>query len=290
MADSQHRPSVDDAWWISRLHEFWLTRYVAKGWYTPLQAEHLPSCPKSLRAEPVLFSEAQANWERELQTGREGGPSLVRGVWWPAAKREFVGAIVYGAVSGITNTVLRPLFLRWTLLVMDPSNGHSVATGYAYAAGLVLAMWLEGWTKHRSIQLGGNAAPAKFASATMHLLGRKAVFVGTGEGTAGAETALVGNDVVRSVNLVLFLPVLVQVWQPEPPTHPVARHTPRDPRPDSSHPQLTRAAATPHPSPLTAHRSPCPLLAQPHHPCALLLRSRASLRSLAASSSSSPLT
>ena len=38
-------------------------------------------------------------------------------------------------------------------------------------------------------------APTLMASASMHLLGLKAMSIATGQGKAGAETALVGNDV-----------------------------------------------------------------------------------------------
>ena len=55
---------------------------------------------------------------------------------------------------------------------------------------------------------GGGVAPTLMASASMHLIGRKAVSLATGQGVAGQETALLGNDIIRSATMLMFLPVV----------------------------------------------------------------------------------
>ena len=203
------RPGADDAWWPSRVHHAWIARYIIKGWSKPLQHEDMPDPPKSIRAEPTLFKNAQASWERELAGKRKGGPSLVRSVWWTSAKGMWLVGSVFAVVSGLTTTVGRPLMLRWTLLALDPASDYSQSEGLGFAAGLVVMMWLEGWTKVIAIHKMGAEAPSCIMPATMHLLGLKAVSLATGKGKAGAETALVGNDCIRSAQMLLLLPILI---------------------------------------------------------------------------------
>lgn len=184
---------------------------VVKGWSTPLQQDDLPEPPTFLRAEPTLHREAHANWVKELAAGRKGGPSLMRAVWFPAARRSIIQGCTFGAVSGLANTVGRPLMLRYALLAMDPDGGYTEAEGFGFAAGLVFMMWLEGFTKTQSISRVGGETSTLITSATVHLLGLKALSIKTGEGKSGAETALVGNDLMR-------LNHFLQVW---------SRHGPR---------------------------------------------------------------
>ena len=202
-------PGRDQAWLISRVHLAWAARYIYHGFWTPLQHNDLPTCPKRLCAEPELFAKAEAAWAKELAGSRKGGPNVIRSVWWQVAKAEIIEGSIYSAVSGLANTVGRPLFLRWTLLAMDPTNGYSLGAGLGYAGGLIAMMWLEGFTKAQAIQIVGADAPTLAASATMHLLGKKAVSISTGAGKAGAETALVGNDLIRSTQLLVFAGMLV---------------------------------------------------------------------------------
>ena len=197
-------PGADQSWWISRVHHGWITRYIVKGWSTPLQHEDMPDPPKSIRAEPTLFKNAQDVWAREVAGNRKGGPSLFRSVWWTSARGTIVVGGIFAIISGLTTTVGRPLMLRWTLLALDPASEYTRAEGLSYAAGLVCMMWLEGWTKVIAIHKMGAEAPSCVTSATMHILGLKAVSLATGKGKAGAETALVGNDCIRSAQMMLL--------------------------------------------------------------------------------------
>ena len=129
-------PGPDAASLLSQGHAAWVTRYVLRGWRRSLQMDDLPGPKKSLRAEPSHFARADDGWKRELKRQRLGRPSLIWSVWWPVAREELAVGAVYAAVSGITNTVGRPLFLRWTLLALDPANGYTIAQGLGIAAGL----------------------------------------------------------------------------------------------------------------------------------------------------------
>ena len=80
-------------------------------------------------------------------------------MWWHAARGPLIAGATLSVISGVTNTVGRPLLLRWTLLAMDPSNGYSMEHGMGLALGLVGVMWLEGYTKVQAVQRMGAEAP-----------------------------------------------------------------------------------------------------------------------------------
>ena len=205
------QPGPDEANCLSRGLALWVTRYVLRGLRKPLQPDDMPVVPRSVKAEPMLFASAEQHWAVELKRAKQKGsaPDLIRGVWLPSSPAALWMTIVLSVVSGLCNTVARPLLLRWTLLAIQGPDEFSMEAGMGFAAGLVVVLWIESWTRNYAVMEGSAIAAARMMAGTMHLVGLKALRVATGEGKASAEASIIGNDLVRTSQVMTIVPIMI---------------------------------------------------------------------------------
>jgi hypothetical protein len=139
----------------------------------------------------MLFASAEQHWAVELKRAKQKGsaPDLIRGVWLPSSPAALWMTIVLSVVSGLCNTVARPLLLRWTLLAIQDPDKYAMEAGMGFAAGLVVVLWIESWTRNYAVMEGSAIATARMMAGTMHLVGLKALHVAIGEGKASADAS-----------------------------------------------------------------------------------------------------
>lgn len=78
-----------------------------------------------------------------------------------------------------------------------------------FAAGLVVVLWIESWTRNYAVMEGSAIATARMMAGTMHLVGLKALHVAIGEGKASAEASIIGNDLVRTSQMMTIVPIMI---------------------------------------------------------------------------------
>ncbi|KOO29354.1 hypothetical protein Ctob_002000 [Chrysochromulina tobinii] len=173
--------------------------------------DDMPVVPRSVKAEPMLFASAEQHWAVELKRAKQKGsaPDLIRGVWLPSSPAALWMTIVLSVVSGLCNTVARPLLLRWTLLAIQDPDKYAMEAGMGFAAGLVVVLWIESWTRNYAVMEGSAIATARMMAGTMHLVGLKALHVAIGEGKASAEASIIGNDLVRTSQMMTIVPIMI---------------------------------------------------------------------------------
>ena len=205
------QPGPDETNCLSRGLALWVTRYVLRGLRKPLQPDDVPVVPRSVKAEPMLFASAEQHWAVELKRAKQKGsaPDLIRGVWLPSSPAALWMTIVLSVVSGLCNTVARPLLLRWTLLAIQDPDEYAMEAGMGFAAGLVVVLWIESWTRNYAVMEGSAIAAARMMAGTMHLVGLKALHVAIGEGKASAEASIIGNDLVRTSQMMTIVPIMI---------------------------------------------------------------------------------
>ncbi len=187
----------------------WVTKTAITGFRKPLQLDDLPANPRWLNMMEAR-EKAIAGWKAESSSNRQGGPDLLWGLWWPLGKRDWVASIALGSLTGIMQAAVKPVLLIYVIRATDKDSSISYAGGFALCGCISLVLWLEGWSRGQSMHHGGDRAPLLGIGGTMLLIGEKSYRLKTGEGAEGAETALVGNDLIRAIDFLKFIPLFFQ--------------------------------------------------------------------------------
>lgn len=197
--------SPDDACLISRLWLGWCAAIAYRGWSKPLHEEDLPSAPRGVRSEP-LHRVAVELWEAELARAEPGKAQVLSGVLYPLARRSFYQGGALLVVSGLCNSVARPLLLKSAVESISPDE--PLWRGFAFAGGLGACLLLEQWSKTQGLHIAGDEAILRASSAAMQLVTLKAGRLRTGVGSDGAEQTLLGKDLVGAADMARFLPLM----------------------------------------------------------------------------------
>jgi hypothetical protein len=195
-----HSPAEDSSL-VSRLLLAWVWTTTRKGFKKPLTFEDLPLSPRWLDLVRIR-REAVFLWKVERERKLPGGPRVFFGLWWPLARTQWLLAMVLGAACGLLATVIKPLLLIQVLRATDPDSTYSYGRSIGLCIGISVVLWLEGWSRGQSMHHGGDRAPLLGIAGTIQLIGEKSFKLKTGEGGEGAETALVGNDLIRATDFL----------------------------------------------------------------------------------------
>lgn len=201
-----HRRSPDESWLLSRLVLGWATPVALRGTFTPLTPEDLPAAPRRMRSDP-LHGQAIALWEAELVRAAAGKASVLGGVLWPVARGTMLQSSVLLVLSGLLNSVARPLLLRAAIRAMRPDV--PLERGLCLAGALAATLLLETWSKTQGMHLTGDVAILRACSAVMQLVSLKAGRLRTGSGSEGVEQTLLGKDMIGVAEFARFLPMLL---------------------------------------------------------------------------------
>ena len=106
---------------------------------------------------------------------------------------------------------VKPLLLIYVIRSSDPASTIDKPVAFVLCVGMSLTLWLEGWSRGHSMHYGGDRAPILGIVGTIQLIGEKSCKLKTGEGAEGAETTLVGNDLIRAAD---FLSAPILGWNP----------------------------------------------------------------------------
>jgi hypothetical protein len=205
MADmSRPRRSPDESWLPSRLVLGWATPVAIRGMLTPLTPEDLPAAPRRIRPEP-LHRQAIELWAAERARTAAGEGSVLNGVLWPVARATMLQGSVLLVLSGLLNSVARPLLLQ-AIRAMRPEV--PVGQGLGLAGALAASLLLETWAKTQGMHLAGDVAVLRAYSSAMQLVSLKAGLLRIGSASEGVEQTLLGKDLIGVSEFARFLPML----------------------------------------------------------------------------------
>ena len=189
----------DKASFVSRLFLFWVTPIAWLGTQRPLRESELPPPPVHLCD---LSAEAERLWAAELASAPahrpNGTPNIIRGVCYPIAKEALVLGYMLNAFSGFISTIVRPLLSKFLIDALRADSTISPTGGWALASALAATVFVERWTTVQGSLYAGDEGPLRIVTALTHLVAKKTVALQVGVGKEGFETALLGNDLVRS--------------------------------------------------------------------------------------------